>query len=190
MVSDAGEARAHRTLSLSSYLEQTSENWFLTGKKSYTIQGMMVSKTLSFHNDLEDTDYVIDDDGETVVLKGTHGEMWASPLTQVLSRYTKPDGSELRREDFAGRDVFIDITAIPGRGSYYAMFVPVSMTVIVETVRGDVLHTNLPSARHGEGDYLVCTVQESGEPDLSDVWIVNGLLFPDRYDCSPMNSPE
>jgi hypothetical protein len=33
-----------------------------------------------------------------------------------------------------------------------AMHVPIDITVTVETAWGDVLHTNLPNARHGEGD--------------------------------------
>jgi basic membrane protein A len=54
----------------------------------------------------------------------------------------------------------------------------------VNTAWGDVLHTNLPNAPHGEGDYLVCRVGEDGQPDLSDVWVVNGVQFPSNYDQS------
>ena len=185
----ASEGQGQKTCSLSEYLEQTDENWFLTGKRAYTIQGMMVSKELDFRNELENVDYAVVDDGETVVLRGTRGEMWASGLSQVMTRYAKPDGSELRREDFADRDVWIDIVAIPTRDSYYAMHVPGDISVTVETAWGDVLHTNLSNAPHGEGDYLVCTVKEGGGPDLSDVWVLNGLIFPDCYDTSRMNDP-
>lgn len=155
---DARGDQGQKSLSLGAYLEQTDESWFLTGKKEYTIQAMMVSGTLSFHNALEDVDYVAIDDGETVVLRGTRGEMWTSPLSKVVTRYAKQDGSELRREDFAQRDVMIDIVAIPTKDSYYAMHVPTDITVTVVTAWGDELHTNLPNAPHGEGDYLVCTV--------------------------------
>lgn len=173
--------------SLSEYLSETSESWFLTGKKEYTIQAMMVSKKMTFHNDLEVVDLVATDDGETVVLKGTRDEIWTSPLSQVITRYKKPDGSELRKEDFANKDVFIDIVTIPTRDTYYAMHVPKHITVIVETAQGDVLHTNLPNARHGEGDYLVCTIGKDGGPNLSDVWVLNGLIFLDCYDTSHIN---
>ena len=44
------------------------------------------------------------------------------------------------------------------------------------------MHTNLPNAPHGNGDYLVCRINEKGEPDLSDVWVLNGLVFPEYYD--------
>ena len=69
----------------------------------------MVSKETSFHNELEVTDYTVTDDGITVVLKGSLGEMWASKLSKVISTYTRPDGSELSEKDFAVKDTYIDI---------------------------------------------------------------------------------
>ena len=183
----ANEGKDQKNLSLSEYLEETNENWFLTGKKEYTIQAMMVSKEMTFHNDLEVVDLVATDDGVTVVLKGTRDEIWTSPLSQVIARYTKPDGSKLCKEDFADKDVYIDIVTIPSTDSYYAMHVPNDISVTVETARKDVLHTNLSNAPHGEGDYLVCTIGEDGGPNLSDVWVLNGLIFPDCYDTSHIN---
>ena len=181
---DTNEEQNQKHLSLSEYLAETDENWFLTGKNKYTVQAMMVSKETTFHNDLEVVYLVAADDGETVVLKGTRNEIWTSPLSQVIARYKKPDGSELCKEDFVNKDVFIDIVTIPTKDTYYAMHVPNDVTVIVETAQGDVLHTNLPNAPHGEGDYLVCTIGEDGNPDLSDVWVLNGLIFLDCYDTS------
>ena len=165
------------------YLAQGGETWFLTGKQEYTVQAMMVSKETSFHNELEVTDYTVTDDGETVVLKGKFDEMWVSKLPKVISTYTKPDGSEISAEDFAEKDVYIDIITKPEPDSYYAMFVPLNISVTLETAWGDVQHTNLPNAPHGDGDYLVCRAGgEEGEPDLSDVWVVNGAVFPEYYD--------
>ena len=117
---DADRKQDQKSLSLNKYLEETSENWFLTEKKEYTIQAMMVSKEMTFHNDLEVVDLVASDDGKTVVLKGTRDEIWTSPLPQVIARYTKPDGSQLSKDDFANKDVFIDIVTIPTKDTYYA----------------------------------------------------------------------
>ena len=171
---------SQNSLSLEEYLKCSCEKWFLTGKKKYTVQAMMVSKETTFHNSLEVVDLVATDDGETVVLKGTRDEIWTSPLLQVISRYTKPDGSELRKEDFANKDVYFDIVTIPTKDAYYAMHIPNDITVVVETAQ-------LPNAPHGEGDFLVCTIREDGEPDLSDIWILNGLIFMDCYDTSNMD---
>jgi hypothetical protein len=143
---------------------------------------MMVSKETSFHNELEVTDYTVNDDGVTVILKGAVGEMWASKLPKVISTYTRLDGSVLSEDDFAAKDRYIDILALPEPDSYYAMYVPLSISVTVETEWGDVLHSNLPGAPHGEGDYIVCRASENGEPDLSDIWILNGVVFSKYYE--------
>jgi len=169
-------------MSLEEYLEKGGEKWFLTGKRAYTVQAMMVSKETSFHNELEVTDYTVNDDGVTVILKGAVGEMWASKLPKVISTYTRLDGSVLSEDDFAAKDRYIDILALPEPDSYYAMYVPLGISVTVETEWGDVLHSNLTGAPHGEGDYIVCRADENGEPDLSDIWILNGVVFSKYYE--------
>lgn len=172
------------SMTFEDYMDQDTEQWFLTGKKEYSVQAMMVSQETSFHNELEVTDYTVTDDGITVILKGNFGEMWASKLPKVITTYTKPDRSALCEEDFAEKDSWIEIITISEPDSYYAMYVPLSVSVTVETAWGDVLHTNLPNAPHGDGDYLVCRVREDGKPDISDVWILNGVVFPEYYDTS------
>ncbi len=169
-------------LELEEYLEKGGMEWFLTGKKNYPVQAMMVSKEFSFCNELENTDYTAVDDGVTVVLKGTSGELWTTKISKVISTYTKPDGSAVSLPDFAVKDVFIDLITIPRADSNFAMFVPNKVSVTVVTGSGNVLHTNLPNAPHGEGDYLVCRIAEDGTPDTSDVWVLNGLLFPETYE--------
>ena len=177
-------APGQTVMTLEEYLEKGGEAWFLTGKKKYAVQAMMVSKETSFHNELEVTDYTVTDDGVTVVMKGVIGEMYASKLPRVIASYTKPDGGELRGEDFAVKDAFIDIVTRPVPDSNYAMFVPLGISVTVVTSGGDVLHTNLPNTAHGDGDFLVCRRDENGMPDTSDVWVFNGALFPKCCDMS------
>lgn len=173
-----------KALSLEAYLEESDEAWFLSGKKEYALQAMMVSKETSFHNDLEETDYTVTDDGATVILRGTVGERWASPLSKVTMTYVKQDGSAITLEDFEVKDEFIDILSIPSPDSCWAMHVPLSYSVTVITAWNDILHTNLSSAPHGDGDYLICRFGPDGGPDLSDVWVLNGAVFPNTYDTS------
>ncbi len=175
-------APGQTVLMLDEYLAQDRKAWFLTGKKEHAVEAMMVSEEISFHNDLEVADYTVTDDGTTVILKGTFGEMWISKLPKVISAYTKPDGSEIREDDFADRDIWIDIITRAEPETYYAMHVPLNISVTVITAWGDELHTNLPNVPHGNGDYLVCRTDEKGQPDLSDVWVLNGMIFPEYYD--------
>ena len=173
-------------MTMAEYLEQSENEWFLTGKKEYTVQAMMPSKETSFHNELEVVDYTVTNDGITVILKGTLGEMWTSKLSKVISTYTKADGSEITEKDFEVKDRYIDLKTKAAPDTNYAMYVPNDISVTVETAWGDVLHTNLPNAPHGDGDFLVCRAGEDGEPDLSDVWVLNGALFPENYDTENM----
>ena len=170
-----------KPVTLQEYLEKGKEEWFSTGKKEYIVQAMMVSKPLSFHNDYENADYLVEDDGETIVIKGTVGEMWASKLSKVIDTYTRPDGTKIESADFTIKDTYIDLLSIPSADSNYAMFVPKDVSVIVETAWGDTLYANSEGTDHGEGDYLVCRVGEDGKPDLSDVWVLNGVIFKNTY---------
>lgn len=178
------------TITVAEYLERGDEAWFSTGKKAYAVQAMMVSKPTSFTNDLEGTDYTVEDDGETVIIKGTVGEMWASKLSKVIATYTKPDGSSLSEADFAVRDTFVEIVSIPAPDTCYALFVPRTITVTVETEGNDVLHTNLAGVDHGTGDFLMCRAGADGKPDLTDVWVVNGAVFPNTYDTTNQTAKE
>ena len=72
---DTEENPLQVSMTFEHYVDQSGEAWFLTGKKEYSVEAMMVSKETAFHNDLEVTDYTVADDGITVILKGTLGEM-------------------------------------------------------------------------------------------------------------------
>ena len=169
------------------YIAAHAEDFFLTGKTEYAIQGMMVSKDTSFHNDLENVDYTATDDGESVVLKGTVGEQWVTKLSKVLETYTKADGSALTEQDFTEhKDTFIDLKTKAEPDTNFACFVPADVRLTVNTAWGDVLHVNDPASEHGYGDYLVCP-NKDGQPDFSDVWVVNGAIFANTYDTA--NAP-
>ena len=184
---DVKYAPGQQAMTLEEYFEKSQEKWFRTGKNAYSVQAMMVSKETSFHNDLEVVDYTVTDDGVTVVLKGTSNELWATKLPKVMSTYTKPDGSPVSEADFAEKDVFIDLITIADPDANFAMFVPNTISVTVETAWGNILHTNLPNAPHGNGDFLVCRAGEDGKPDLSDIWVLNGIQFLKNYDTTHLN---
>lgn len=170
-------------ISLEEYLAQSGQEWFLTGKTEYTIQGMLVSKDTPYENVLEGNSGVVTDDGVTVLLKGTVDELWPSKLEKVMKTYTKADGTELTAKDFAKKDTYIDLKTKATPDTNFAMFIPADVQVVVETAWGDILVANRPGVEHGKGDYLVSAVKD-GAPDLTDVWVLNGAVFPNTYDLS------
>lgn len=167
-------------MNLLDYLNSTAERWFKTIKKSYAVQAMMVSVETDIYNFLEGSSYVAKPDNICVVLTGTVGEQWVTKLSNVIPTYSKADGSELTAEDFAVKDIPITIKTKAGTEEYLAMHIPLDIEVEVET-SWMILFANSPKAPHGNGDYLVCRVYSNGNPDLSDVWVVNGTVFPNTY---------
>ena len=175
-------AMPRQEITMDEYLANTEFAWFATGKTDYVIQGKMVSADTEVYNELEDVHYTAHPNGKDVILKGTVGEEWVTKLSKVIKTYTKPDGSALTAEDFVA-DTYIDLKTIPTTGNF-ACFVPAGIKVSVNTAWGDVLHVNRDGVPHGDGDYLVCAVGKDGKPDLSDVWVVNGKIFPSTYDMT------
>lgn len=171
-------------VSMADYLKEHEDQFFLTGKTEYTIQGKIVSAETHIHNELEDVDYTVTDDGVSVILKGTVGEEWVTKLEKVLKTYTKADGSALTAEDFTdSKDTYIDLKTKANPDANFACYVPAGTAVQVDTAWGDVLYANRTGVPHGSGDYLVCN-NKDGEPDFSDVWVVNGAVFDSTYDMS------
>ena len=166
------------------YIAENGDRAFVTGKIDYTVKGMMVAEPADIYNELELVSYHAEDDGESVVLEGTVGEQWVTKLPKVLSTYTHLDGTPLAEEDFTScKGSFIDIRTIPDTDANFALFVPADTVVEVQTAWGDILYANASDAPHGEGDYLVCR-NDGGQPDLSDIWVVNGAVFPATYDMT------
>ena len=172
---------------MAEYLEAHKDEFFLTGKTEYTVQARMVSEETHIHNDLEDVDYTVTDDGESVVLTGTVGEEWVNKLEKVAKTYTKADGSVLTAEDFAQRDTNIELKTKAEPDTNYACYVPADVAVQIDTSWGDVLFANRTGVPHGTGDYLICAMTEDGQPNFEDVWVVNGLQFLTNYDTT--NAP-
>ena len=166
------------------FIEENIEKAFITGKTSYLIEGRMVSEPTDVYNHLELVSYHVEPDGESVILTGTVGEEWVTPVSKVLKTYTREDGSALSADDFKdnlGKKVTLKTKG--EEGTNFALRVPSDTVVRVETAWGDVLYTNASGAPHGDGDYLVCN-NVDGSADLSDVWVVNGEIFPKTYDMT------
>lgn len=169
------------------YINAHMDEGFLTGKTDYTVQGMMVTKPTHLYNKLELVSYDVTDDNVSVILKGTLGEEWVTKVSKVMKTYTKPDGTPLTEADFTShKDSFQDLKTKPTKGANFALFVPKDVILQVQTAWGDVLYTNASKVDHGKGDFLVCS-NKDGQPDLSDVWVVNGAQFPTTYDMT--NAP-
>lgn len=148
-------------------------------KTSYEVQIRKSSLPMQVYNQLEDVYYdVIPEEGR-VIITGTAGEEWLAKESKVLSTYTKLDGTPLTAEDIPF-DEAVRVKTKAGSENY-ALFIPVEYIVKVPTSWGEVLTCNNPAVPHGKGDYILCSVKD-GNPDFSDMWVVNGEIFLDTYE--------
>jgi hypothetical protein len=161
-----------------------------TSKKKYNVYlGMPVAGT-KVHNFLEKADYVTED-GKRFVLSGTRGEQWVVPFKKLQEAYVF-DSNKQRINEASLRDRMVNIggaalldwtklETIPGAVTNWALFIPLGNIFPVKTAWGAVLTVNAPGVPHGKGDFVVCA-DAGGQPNLHDMWVVNGEVFPSTYD--------
>lgn len=150
-------------------------------KTDYVVSARRAVEPTVVYNNFEDTYYdVSPDEKDRIILTGVVGEEWVTKLSKVLTTYTNLDGSPLAEDQIPYDGTKLEIRTIPGSDNY-AMFVPRNTKVIVTTAWGDILTANRDGIPHGDGDWIICRGKD-GNPDFSDVWVVNGAIFPRTYE--------
>lgn len=165
-------------------------NWKPTRKKVYSVWACVPKQGTKVHNLLEGSNYITSLE-RPMVLCGTVGEMWVIDLNKFARTYVMPDGRAITKEALQSMVRHIDgmeciewfkvKTMSMNQPLNFAIPVPLSIKNFpVNTSWGDVLYANRTGVRHGKGDFLVCASQ-NGMPCLSDMWVVNGEVFPTTY---------
>lgn len=171
-------------LNIASYLCESDNttfnglNWQPCTKVEYDIQVYVPAPGTKVHNFLEDS-YYTTDDKKPYVLVGTVGEEWTVDAKKVMKAYTfegKPITEDILAKLSDGEKH--TIRAIAGAEKMFA--VQTKEQIDVTTSWGEVLKTNRPGIKHGTGDYLIC-YDKNGSPDLNDMWVINGEIFPNTY---------
>lgn len=167
-------------------------NYRRTHKKKYTIVASMPPEGTEVTNFLENAHYTTSNEKQ-FVLTGTVGEQWVIDVNKLCKTYTFEDGTPITKDALAKKVMAgykdcakypcikpFAVTSIPGVDNW-AIHIPLGYTFPIQTSWGDTLICNAPGIRHGKGDYIVCS-DNNGAPNLSDMWIVNGAVFPNTYD--------
>lgn len=175
---------------------QNPANWRKTGKKSYEIWVCMPQFGTKVHNHLEKCDYVTNEN-TAFVLSGTQGEQWCISGEKLAKTYTFATGEPItlealqRRSDASGLLDWTKVKTLSGQMTNYAFQLPYrdksTHNFPVQTSWGSTLLANARGVQHGDGDYLVCSMLPDGSPNLQDVWVVNGLIFPATYNLRNFN---
>lgn len=164
------------------------KNWKRTAKKNYDVYVCKPSKGTSVTNKLEGANYVTDDNKQFVI-SGTVGEQWVIDVNKLAKTYCFMDGSPItpnalnNKVDVDGNIDWMHLKTLPGGGGLnWAFHLPLDVKDFpVQTSWGDTLLANRKGQKHGNGDFLVCA-DAGGQPNLNDIWVVNGEVFPTTYD--------
>ena len=171
------------------------KNYKKTFKLPIKVKMSVPAVGTKIHNHLERVDYVTDYDLR-FVLSGTVDEKWCVTLKQVQKAYTAIDGSEITEEWIKSLPGYNSKTGVLGwidilsRGDattrWACHFTLENGSTDITTSWGAVLKANDPMVKHGEGDFIICA-DAGGKPDFSDMWVVNGMVFPTTYDMSEIH---
>lgn len=164
------------------------KNWKRTSKKNYDVYVCAPWVGTKVHNRLEGSNYVVDNN-KRFVISGTVGEQWVVDLAKLSKTYCFMDGSPITNESLYKRvneRKLLDwqhIKTLPGGGGInWAFHLPLGIKNFpVNTSWGDTLYANRKGVGHGVGDFIVAS-DAGGQPNLNDVWVVNGEVFPTTYD--------
>lgn len=166
---------------------ENPSSWSKTNKKQYVIKACIPPLGTQVYNRLEDCAYVTNPQ-KMVVLTGTVGEQWTIDMGKLCKTYTLPDGSPITEATLRAKQTMtpqgpvvkpFNIRSKTGVQNW-CYHLPAGLQLPVQTSWGETLMANRPGIPHGDGDWLVCA-DKGGRPDLADVWVVNGEVFPSTY---------
>lgn len=173
---------------MNTYFAQQYSLWKKTGKKKYEIWFATPPIGTKFYNELEDAHYTIDERNRAV-LSGTVGEPWTTSLEKIAKTYTFATGESITPESLERHrklspDGWMKVATQSGTMTNYAMFLDKNKFKNIPIAAwGSILIANREGVKHGDGDYLVCGMNQDGSPNFNDMWVVNGRVFPATYNC-------
>jgi hypothetical protein len=159
-----------------------------TRKKVYEIWLGMPRLGTKVSNKLEDAHYTTDAK-QRFVLSGLVGEQWVIDAVKLAKTYTFADGTPITQETCgakadkqSGIIDWVKVKTIQNGQVNWVVRVPKSTQLSLPTSWGDVLKVNRAGIDHNAGDFVVCA-DAGGVPNIADRWVVNGVIFPETYDC-------
>lgn len=162
----------------------------LCRKQTYNIECCIPPKGIEIYNHLEDAHYVTNDI-ERVLMKGLLNEIWIVDLNTLMHSYKFSNGDPINMETLNNRGKIIDDDLIMNwqkvssinNSCKFAQLIPKIYQLQILTKYGTLLNVNSPNSvsNHNMGDYVLCSINKDGTPNLNDKWVVDGNIFAKTY---------
>lgn len=166
---------------------QNPKNWKRTAKKNYEVYMCKPGTGVKVQDKISGTPYVVNET-QAYVISGTVGDIETVDARTLAANYVLIDGTPINGQSMGKRanaDGLIDWTHLKAisknGGSAWAFHLPLNIKNFPVNTRKGGVYANQQGLKHGVGDFLVCS-DMGGQPNLNDVQVVNGLIFPTTYD--------
>ena len=157
-------------------------NYKKTRKKKYFVYACIAPDGVRVRNVYERSEYVTQQ-GNNVIISGTTGEQWVMPNNKLVHQYRTADGNPIDNNVLKSmRQRWVKLTPNPSADFLYACFIPKNQRFNIQTSWGAILEVNGSVGSNGKGDFILCPALPNGAPNLNDVWVVDGTIFPATYD--------
>ena len=164
-----------------------AKNWKKTKKNKYNVWLSIPKPGQKVYNFLEGAKYETKED-RGCVLSGTVGEQWVTGVGNVAKMYTWEDGSPINNDTLKvklNKDGTLDWHLISTKQTdayNYCFHLPMSVhNFPIKTSWGETLLANRDGIEHGQGDFILCSLNADGSPNLNDLLVVNGRVFINTY---------
>lgn len=159
-------------------------------KQNYHIECCIPPKGIEIYNHLEDAHYITNDI-EKVLMRGLLQEIWLIDLETLIKSYKFTDGEAITLDSLNKRGKMIDDDLIMNwqkvssinNSDKFAQLVPKIYKLQIRTKYNTLLNVNSENSisDHNEGDYILCSRDEDGKPNLNNKWVVDGNIFKQTY---------
>lgn len=159
-------------------------------KQAYNIMCCIPPKGIEIYNHLEDAHYITND-VERVLMRGLLNEIWIVDLNTLMHSYKFADGEEINLETLNKRGKMIDDDLIMNwhqvssinNSDKFAQLIPKIYKLQIRTKYNTLLNVNSENSisDHHKGDYILCSKNPDGTPNLNDKWVVDGNVFRQTY---------
>lgn len=159
-------------------------------KKTYDIECCIPPKGIEIYNHLEDAHYITNN-VESVLMRGLLNEIWIIDLNTLMHSYKFSDGTEINIDTLNQRGKRIDNDLIMNwqkvssinNSDKFAQLIPKVYKLQIRTKYNTLLNVNSDNSvsDHNLGDYILCSKNKDGSPNLDDKWVVDGNIFKQTY---------
>ena len=163
------------------------KNWKRTSKKIYEVYMCKPGTGVKVQDKISGNPYVVNDTN-AYVISGTIGDIEVIDARTLATNYAFIDNTPINGETIkkkANKEGLIDWTHLkttPKNGEVvWAFHLPNSIQNFPVNTRNGGVYANRQGTKHGYGDFLVCA-DAGGQPNLNDIIVVNGMVFPTTYD--------